>query len=84
MQVDARLFLMLALALLALANQRPAVAQAARSSSGNAQAMQQLQQLAAERTKLLADNAKLQVRSRCDAQGTRRAEKEAGDDRALA
>jgi chromosome segregation ATPase len=36
------------------------MAQAARSSSGNAQAMQQLQQLAAERTRLLADNAKLQ------------------------
>ena len=61
MQPDARLFLMLALAVLALTSHRPAAAQAARSSSGNAQAMQQLQQLAAERTKLLADNAKLQT-----------------------
>lgn len=60
MQIDTRLFLMIALALVALATHRPAVAQAARSSSGNAQAMQQLQQLAAERTKLLADNARLQ------------------------
>jgi chromosome segregation ATPase len=59
MQFDARLFLMLALAVLALTTHRPVLAQAARSSSGNAQAMQQLQQLAAERTKLLADNAKL-------------------------
>jgi len=61
MQIDARLFLMLAMAVLALSGHRPASAQAARSSSGNAQAMQQLQQLAAERTKLLADNAKLQA-----------------------
>ena len=38
---------------------QPAAAQSARSSTGNAQAMQQLQQLAAERTKLTADNAKL-------------------------
>jgi chromosome segregation ATPase len=60
MQLEARLFLMMALALLTLAVHRPAAAQAARSSSSNAQAMQQLQQLAAERTKLLADNAKLQ------------------------
>jgi len=60
MQIDARLFLMLALAVLALAGHRPASAQAARSSSGNTQAMQQLQQLAAERTRLLADNTKLQ------------------------
>jgi chromosome segregation ATPase len=60
MQVDARLFLMLALAVVALTTHRPAMGQAARNSSGNAQAMQQLQQLAAERTKLLADNAKLQ------------------------
>ena len=36
------------------------LAQAARSSSGNAQTLQQLQQLAAERTRLMADNAKLQ------------------------
>ncbi len=61
MQLDARLFLMLALAVLALSVHRPVLAQAARSSSGNAQAMQQLQQLAAERTKLLADNAKLKA-----------------------
>jgi chromosome segregation ATPase len=40
---------------------QPAAAQSARSSSGNAQAMQQLQALAAERTKLLADNAKLKA-----------------------
>jgi predicted RNase H-like nuclease (RuvC/YqgF family) len=59
MQPDARLFLLMALAVLTLAIHRPAAAQAARSSSGNAQAMQQLQQLAAERTRLLADNAKL-------------------------
>ena len=82
MQLEARLFLMMALALLTLAVHRPAAAQAARSSSGNAQAMQQLQQLAAERTKLLADNAKLQVRSRRDAQGTRRVAQEAGRERA--
>jgi chromosome segregation ATPase len=61
MQFDARLFLTLALAVLALGIHGPASAQAARSTSGNAQAMQQLQQLAAERTKLLADNAKLQA-----------------------
>lgn len=36
------------------------LAQAARSSGGNAQALQQLQQLAAERTRLMADNARLQ------------------------
>jgi chromosome segregation ATPase len=48
------------MAFLVMASSGPASAQAARSSSGNAQAMQQLQQLAAERTKLLADNAKLQ------------------------
>jgi chromosome segregation ATPase len=45
--------------LAALALQPPAEAQSARSSGGNAQAMQQLQQLAAERTQLLADNARL-------------------------
>ena len=61
MDRTARLFLMMGLALLAVAMHRPAAAQSARSSSGNAQAMQQLQQLAAERTKLLADNAKLQA-----------------------
>lgn len=60
MQLSARRFLMAALAAITFAAQGPAMAQAARSSGGNAQAMQQLQQLAAERTKWLADNAKLQ------------------------
>jgi chromosome segregation ATPase len=59
MQRHARWFLMMTLAMAALTHQ-PVMAQAARSSSGNTQAMQQLQQLAAERTKLLADNARLQ------------------------
>jgi chromosome segregation ATPase len=61
MQPHARLFLTMALALVALAMLRPVAAQSARSTGGNAQAMQQLQQLAAERTKLLADNVKLQA-----------------------
>ncbi|MES1263294.1 MAG: hypothetical protein ABUL69_02985 [Peristeroidobacter soli] len=62
MQLHTRLFLMTLLALLTLTAHRSAFAQAARSSGGNnAQAMQQLQQLAAERTQLLADNAKLKA-----------------------
>ena len=61
MQPTARLFLAMALTLVSLAMLRPVAAQSARSTGGNAQAMQQLQQLAAERTKLLADNAKLQA-----------------------
>lgn len=60
MQLPVRRYFMVALAAAALMAHQPAMSQAARSSSGNAQAMQQLQQLAAERTKLLADNAKLQ------------------------
>lgn len=60
MQLPARRFLTVALAAAMFLMHEPAMSQAARSSSGNAQAMQQLQQLAAERTKLLADNAKLQ------------------------
>lgn len=59
MQFNARLFLMMVAPVVALLWHEPALAQAARSSGGNAQAMQQLQQLAAERTKLMADNAKL-------------------------
>jgi chromosome segregation ATPase len=61
MQHTERWILTLVLAALMIVAVRPASAQEARSSSGNAQAMQQLQQLAAERTKLLADNAKLQT-----------------------
>jgi|SRR5882672_12728421 len=61
--MDRNLRLMLALAFLcsALVVTRPAGAQAARSSSGNAQALQQMQQLAAERTRLMAENARLQT-----------------------
>lgn len=59
MQLRARRFLIVALAAAAFVAHEPAMAQAPRSSGGNAQAMQQLQQLAAERTRLLADNAKL-------------------------
>jgi chromosome segregation ATPase len=61
MQAHARLYLSVAFALISFTELGPAAAQSARSSGGNAQAMQQLQQLAAERTKLLADNAKLQA-----------------------
>ncbi|MEO8019354.1 MAG: hypothetical protein ABI769_16205 [Pseudomonadota bacterium] len=61
MQSHARLIFLVALAAMALIMLRPAAAQSARSSGGNAQAMQQLQQLAAERTQLLADNARLKT-----------------------
>jgi len=61
MQRVARLILPVALVLSGLALLNPAQAQSARSTGGNAQAMQQLQQLAAERTQLLADNAKLKA-----------------------
>lgn len=61
MNANLRFLVALALALVfALLIARPAASQAVRQSSGNAQATQQLQQLAAERTRLMADNARLQ------------------------
>jgi chromosome segregation ATPase len=61
MQSPTRFCLLLTIALASLAAPGLASAQSARSTGGNAQAMQQLQQLAAERTQLLADKAKLQA-----------------------
>jgi chromosome segregation ATPase len=60
MDRNARMILALAGLLFAFVVVRPVHAQAARSSSGNAQMIQQMQQLAAERTRLMADNARLQ------------------------
>ena len=60
MDRNVRIFLTLAVACLALLTIRAADAQSARSTGGNAQALQQLQQLAGERTRLMADNARLQ------------------------
>jgi predicted RNase H-like nuclease (RuvC/YqgF family) len=61
MQRFIRLALIMVATLGAAFSTSPALAQSARTASGNAQVMQQLQALAAERTRLLADNAKLQA-----------------------
>lgn len=65
------------LALAALAAS-PAFAQSARSSGGNAQVMQQLQQLASERTQLLAENARLKSELDKEKKARETLEKKAG------
>lgn len=60
MKHSTRSLLIVACMALAVAFSLHAHAQSARTASPNAQVMQQMQQLAAERTKLMADNARLQ------------------------